>query len=177
APGDSIRLTFEVRNKPNSILKDRSLILENGTFVNNFSLFPSIGYSENGELFDDEVRAKYGLPKKDIMAPTTDTIAQKNNYISRDADWITFETTVSTSGDQIAIAPGYLQKQWTSEGRNYFHYKMDQKMLNFYAYNSARYEVKKEKWNDVNVEIYYHKGHEYNVDRMISAVKKSLDYY
>lgn len=177
APGDSIRLTFEVRNKPNSILKDRSPILENGTFVNNFSLFPSIGYSENGELFDDEVRAKYGLPKKDIMAPTTDTIAQKNNYISRDADWITFETTVSTSGDQIAIAPGYLQKQWTSEGRNYFHYKMDQKMLNFYAYNSARYEVKKEKWNDVNVEIYYHKGHEYNVDRMISAVKKSLDYY
>src|SRR5690606_36152390 len=34
APGDSIRLTFEVRNKPNSILKDRSPILENGTFVN-----------------------------------------------------------------------------------------------------------------------------------------------
>src|SRR5690606_41245348 len=63
-----------------------------------------------------------------------------------EADWITFETTVSTDGDQIAIAPCYLQKQWQENGRNYFHYKMDQKMLNFYAFNSARYVVKREKW-------------------------------
>ncbi|HLW41554.1 MAG TPA: M1 family aminopeptidase, partial [Flavobacterium sp.] len=92
-------------------------------------------------------------------------------------DWITFETTVSTAGDQIAIAPGYLQKQWQENGRNYFHYKMDQKMLNFYAFNSARYEVKREKWNNINLEIYYHKGHEYNLDRMMEAMKKSLAYY
>ena len=50
-------------------------------------------------------------------------------------------------------------------------------MLNFYAFNSARYEVKKEKWNNLNLEIYYHKGHEYNLDRMMDALKKSLAYY
>ena len=38
---------------------------------------------------------------------------------------MTFETTVSTSADQIAIAPGYLKKEWTEGGRRYFHYKMD----------------------------------------------------
>ena len=177
APGDSINLAFEVKNKKNSILKDRSPVLENGTFLNNFSLFPSLGYSDQGEISNDEIRKKYGLKPKDLMAPTYDSIARKNNYISGDADWVTFETTVSTAGDQIAIAPGYLQKQWKQNGRNYFHYKMDQKMLNFYAFNSARYEVKKDKWKNVNVEIYYHKGHEYNVDRMINSVKKSLDYY
>jgi ABC-2 type transport system permease protein len=46
------------------------------------------------------------------MASPMDSIARKNNYISTDSDWVTFETTVSTSGDQTAIAPGYLQKQW-----------------------------------------------------------------
>ena len=175
-PGDSIVMSFEVKNKPNTLFKNSSPVIFNGTFINNSS-FPSIGYSENGELSDDDVRKKYGLKPKERMASPTDSIARKNNYISSDADWLTFETTVSTSGDQTAIAPGYLQKQWKKDGRNYFHYKMDKKMLNFYAYNSAQYEVKRDKWKNVNIEIYYHKGHEYNLSRMIAGVKKSLDYY
>ena len=176
-PGDSIKLSFTVQNKPNTLIKNNSPILANGTFVNNFQLFPSIGYAADGELSDDDARKSYGLKPKERMAKATDSIARKNTYISNDADWMNFETTVSTSGDQIAIAPGYLSKEWKAGGRNYFHYKMDQKMLNFYAFNSARYEVKKDKWKDVNIEIYYQKGHEYNVNRMISGVKKSLDYY
>ena len=175
-PGDSIKFDFEIKNKPNTLITNNSPVLENGTFINNGS-FPSIGYSENGELWDDDTRKKYGLKPKDRMAKATDTIARKNTYISNDADWINFETTVSTSDDQTAIAPGYLEKKWTKDGRNYFHYKMDRPMLNFYAYQSARYEIKKDKWKDVNIEVYYQKGHEYNIDRMIKAVKKSLDYY
>lgn len=50
-------------------------------------------------------------------------------------------------------------------------------MLHFFAFNSGRYEVKKEKWNDINIEVYYHKGHEYNVDRMVKSVEQSLAYY
>lgn len=175
-PGDSIKMNWEIANKPNTLLRDNSPVLENGTFINN-GIFPSIGYSENGELSDDQTRKKYGLKAKDRMAKATDSIARRNNYISNDADWVTFETTVSTSEDQIAIAPGYLKKEWTKDGRKYFSYKMDRPMLNFYAYQSARYEVRKDKWKDVAIEIYYHKGHEYNLDRMVKAVKKSLDYY
>ena len=175
-PGDSIQMNWEISNKPNTILRDNSPVLANGTFINN-GIFPSIGYSSGGELIDDKTREKYGLKPKERMAKATDSVARMNNYISNDADWVSFETTVSTSDDQIAIAPGYLEKEWTDNGRKYFHYKMDRPMLNFYAYQSARYEVRKDKWNDVNIEIYYHKGHEYNLDRMVKAVKKSLDYY
>jgi ABC-2 type transport system permease protein len=175
-PGDSIQMKFEMKNKPNTLFADNSPVIYNGTFINN-SMFPSIGYDENGEIGDDDVRKKYGLKAKDRMSSPTDSIARQNTYISNDSDWITFETTVSTAGDQTAIAPGYLTKKWTKDGRNYFHYKMDRKMLNFYAFQSARYEVKKDKWKDINIEIYYHKGHDYNVDRMIAAIKKSLDYY
>ena len=176
APGDSVKMVFEVKNKANTFFDNNSPVIFNGTFINNSS-FPSLGYNEGRELGDDDIRKKYGLKPKERMANPMDSIARKNNYISSDSDWIRFETTVSTSEKQTAIAPGYLMKKWTKDNRNYFHYKMDQKMLNFYAYNSAQYEVKKDKWNSVNIEIYYHKGHEYNIKRMITGIKKSLDYY
>ncbi|MDR0227758.1 MAG: hypothetical protein LBI72_01625 [Flavobacteriaceae bacterium] len=175
-PNEQMVLKFVTKNKPNTILRNNSPILGNGTFMNN-SFFPSLGYNEQGELTDDEVRKKYDLKPKERMALQTDKKALQNTYISSDSDWVTFETTVSTAPDQIAIAPGYLQKEWVEKGRRYFHYKMDQKMLNFYAYNSAKYEVKRDKWNNINIEVYYTKGHEYNVDRMIKGVKKSLAYY
>lgn len=176
APGDSILLSFEIWNKPNTLLRSNSPVIYNGTFINN-SLFPTFGYSGAGEVVDNKVREKYGLEPKERMKSVYDSTAYGNTYISSSADWIDFETTVSTSPDQIAIAPGYLQKEWEENGRRYFHYKMDSKMINFYAFQSAKYEVVKDQWNDINIEVYYHKGHEYNIDRMIKGVKKSLDYY
>ena len=175
-PKDTLKVSFIVQNEENSFLKDRSPVIENGTFLNN-GIFPSFGYPESVELFDNDVRKKYNLKPKERMPLPTDSIARQNTYISNEADWITFETIVSTSDDQTAIAPGYLQKQWKKDGRNYFHYKMERPMLNFYAFNSGRYEVKRDKWNDVNLEIYYHKNHTYNLDRMMDAMKKSLAYY
>ncbi|WP_293870394.1 M1 family aminopeptidase [Flavobacterium sp.] len=174
--GETMVLKFQLKNEPNTTLQSSSPVVFNGTFMNN-QYFPRIGYTDDNELQTKDLRKKYGLKPKDRMAKPDDSIARQNTYISNDADWITFETTVSTSGDQIALAPGYLKKQWKKDGRNYFHYKMDQKMLNFYAYNSARYEVKRDKWKEINIEIYYHKPHYYNVNRMIAGVKKALAYY
>lgn len=176
APGDSLSMISYLENKPNTLFKDNSVILENGTFINN-SLFPSVGYNDGYELVENVVRKKYDLPDRDRMADPRDSLALKNTYISNEADWIQFETTVSTDDDQIAIAPGYLIKEWTENGRRYFHYKMDQKMLNFYSFISGRYEVKREKHNDINLEIYYHKDHPFNLDRMMKGLKNSLSYY
>jgi ABC-2 type transport system permease protein len=50
-----------------------------------------------------------------------------------------FETTVSTSGDvETTVLLDTYKETVEKDGRNYFHYKMDQKMLNFYAYNSSK---------------------------------------
>ena len=174
-PGDSIQLHFTVKNKPNTFLRKNSPVRDNGTFMNNMQLFPSFGYS-GGELQDDKVREKYGLPKNKLRPHPSDSTALGNTYITKDADWIDFEATVSTSEDQIAIAPGYLQKEWIKDGRRYFHYKMDSKILNFYAFNSGKYEVVRDTWNDVKLEIYYQKGHEYNLERMMKGMKASLAY-
>jgi ABC-2 type transport system permease protein len=45
-PGESIVLSFEVKNKTKYVFKNNSPVIYNGTFIN--SSFPSIGYSENG---------------------------------------------------------------------------------------------------------------------------------
>ena len=175
-PGDSIKFDFTVANEPNEFLKNNSPIRANGTFINN-SIFPRIGYNKEAELKGKESREKFGLPPRERMMPQTDRASLMNNYISYDSDWMDFETIISTSPDQIAIAPGYLQKEWIENGRRYFHYKMDSPILNFYSYISAEFEVERDSWNDVAIEIYYHKGHNYNVDRMIRSIKSSLDYY
>jgi ABC-2 type transport system permease protein len=47
APGESIVLSFEVKKKTNTLFKNNSPVIYNGSFINNSS-FPSIGYSENG---------------------------------------------------------------------------------------------------------------------------------
>lgn len=176
-PDDSLVFTFDMRYKPRGLFdRINAPVVSNGTFVNN-GLMPSIGYNEDSELSQNAARKEYGLPPKPRMASVNDSAARMNNYISKDADWIRFEATVSTAEGQIAIAPGYLQKEWKQNGRHYFHYKMDNPILNFYSVLSARYEVQRDRWNDVNIEIYYHKGHTYNLERMIRSIKRSLDYY
>ena len=53
---------------------------------------------------------------------------------------------------------------------------MDSPIWNFVSFLSARYEVLRDKHNGVNIEIYYHKGHEYDLQRMVKGIKRTLDY-
>jgi len=174
-PGDSLELRFTIKNKPNTMLHGNPLVLGNGTYISKSKLFPTIGYRPSG-IKDVTVRKKHGLYPNDIRLHPADSTTLGNYMISSDADWIDFEATISTSEDQTAIAPGYLQKEWIEEGRRYFNYKMDNKMLNIYSFNSGKYEIKKDKWNGINLEIYYHKDHDYNLDRMMAGMKASLEY-
>lgn len=137
---------------------------------------PRFGYDPQEELTDPEDRKDNGLPPRPRM-PAIDDAKAARNPIARDADRVTFEATLGTSPDQIAIAPGDLQREWVADGRRYFHYKLDLPVFNFYAFVSGEYEVARDKWNDVAIEVYYHKSHYVNVPRMIEAVKRSLDYY
>src|SRR3546814_563962 len=53
----------------------------------------------------------------------------------------------------------------------------DLKLLPFFSWLSADWQVRRDRWNDVALEVYYDAKHPYNVDRMIESAKKSLDYY
>jgi ABC-2 type transport system permease protein len=168
-PGGRLPLDFtvDVRRPGFRNNGESDTINLNGTFFNNHAFFPLIGYQPDQELTDRNERRKRGLGEPERMAKLEDQAARANTMFGADADWINFETVVSTSGNQIALAPGYLQKSWKENGRNYYQYKMDQKMMPFFAYLSADWQVKKGDWHGIPIEIYHDRKHGYNVDRMI----------
>lgn len=178
-PAESMRVDFNVAydNKGFRDGGERPEFAYNGTFFDR-EYFPVIGYDPQFELDDDDERRDQGLgPTPDLPSPE-DPKARNRAIFSHDSDWIHFKCVVGTSPDQIAIAPGYLQREWTENGRRYFAYDMgDTKIVNFYSFISGRYEVRRDEWNDVSIEVYYDRKHEYNVARMIESTKKGLDYF
>ena len=171
-PGDSIIMSFEMNHLVKGFKGGGAVY--NGTFINNFEYFPMIGYSADMEISDEYKRKKHGLPSKERMASIDDEFARNQNYVGS-ASWTNFEAVVGTSADQIAVAPGKLVEKWTENGRNYFRYRTPGKILNFFSFNSARYSVKRDRWNDVDLEVYYHEGHEFNIDHMLEMMKLSLE--
>ena len=177
APHGHVALDFALKFENKGFVNSRpnTDIAANGSFLNS-AYVPYIGYAPEVELTDDSTRHKHGLPKPKRMAALDDVVARNENGVSMDADWINFEGTVSTAPDQIAILPGYLQKEWVENGRRYFHYKMDSPILAIASLNSARYAVRRDHWRDVNLEIYYQPGHEFDLDRMMDSMKATLEY-
>jgi ABC-type transport system involved in multi-copper enzyme maturation permease subunit len=178
APGASMDFGFRIHAAYDGFSNEPTgtQIVHNGTFINSFA-FPHFCYDEGRQITDNNDRRKYGLGPVQRLPKRDDAAAHGNNLISCDADWVHFQATLSTSADQIALAPGYLQKEWTENGRRYFHYVQDTPILDFFSFQSARYKVARDKWHDVNLEIYYDPQHPYNVERMFKAMKLSLDYY
>lgn len=156
-------------------------VLYNGTFYGGG--FPTLGYQDRIELESDEYRKKLGLKeKKDDLPPHNDPKGRSTLLFNDNADLIHFEATVSTTPDQIAVAPGYLQKSWVEGGREYYHYIQDTPIQLFESVLSARYEVLKEPvklvdGKNVNIEIFYDKHHPYNLDRFKAAYVDGLKYF
>ncbi len=152
--------------------------MDNGTFVNNFEIAPGVGMDQSfGLLSDPTKRRRYGLPGELRPPKLEDDSARAHNFIRHDSDWVNSDITVSTVADQIPIAPGYKMSETVANGRRTVRFKSDSPILPFFSMQSAAYAVKRDKWHDVDLAIYYYPGHPYDVDRMIAAMKASLDVY
>lgn len=181
APGDSLTLTFTTSFKPKGFENEVtwSRVVQNGTFIENTQVIPIFGYQEQNELSDKNRRKQYNLPEKTRrpLLNRQDTLHRMEAYIGLNSDWVNVETIIRTAPDQVALGPGSLLREWTENGRRCFQYKLDHASFNFYSFLSARYEVARRTWNGVSLEVYYHKDHNVNVERMLTAMQKSLEYY
>ena len=178
APGAklSIRWDLSWRNPGFVNSGGTTRVVGNGTFVDNSQIMPTIGYDPGLELTDNNKRRKHGLPPVERL-PKYDAAGDDAPNQAGVHKRVAFSTTVSTSADQIAVAPGYLRSDTTKGDRRYFEYQMDAPIWPFVSYLSARYAVVNDRWNDVALQVFYHPQHDFNVARMIEAAKKSLDYF
>jgi ABC-2 type transport system permease protein len=175
APSETLTLTCNVGHETRGFRDGNELpeLAYNGTFFDS-DYFPYIGYNNGVELDDPRRRREQHLPALEEMAHRGDPAHSLNNIFPIESDWITYHTVVSTSADQMAIAPGYLQRQWQANGRNFYEYSMGSThVLDFFAYLSAHYQVRKETYHgtngDVALEVYYDPAHPYDVDDMLAS--------
>ena len=184
APGETVTLSCNVGHQSRGFRDGNELpeFAYNGTFFDS-GYVPYIGYNTSVELDDPRRRREEKLPLLEEMAHRGDPEHAVNNVFFRgESDWVTYHTVVSTSADQIAVAPGYLQRDWTANGRHFFEYSMGSThILDFFAYISGRYEVKKDTYHgsngDIALEVYYDPAHTYDVDDMMASSRAGLDYY
>jgi ABC-2 type transport system permease protein len=175
-PGESREIRFATtlaeRGFPNSAPLTR--IVANGSFLDNSEITPDLGMSRNGLLGDRAKRRRYGLPP-DLRPPTLeDERGRARSLLSADSDWVDADITVTTDADQTPIAPGYTVSDTVANGRRTAHFKPDAPINHFFSIQSGRYEVRRDAWQGVDLAVYFHPGHDYNVDRMLKAMKASL---
>lgn len=169
-------------------------LLHNGILFNGG--LPGMGYDDDEEIGNSELRKKYGLPEKiwrDI--PTDDSVGRRSLQDGNDGDLVSMDITVSMPGDQLAVAPGKLEKEWESGGRHYFHYVQDRPGMYLpYGIVAARWAVLRDSvrvdagagdpktrpgsgGEPVRLEIYYHPDHKANLSRFMAAYKDGIRYY
>jgi ABC-2 type transport system permease protein len=178
-PGAVIEFGFDLTVENRGFVNHGAQIavIDNGSYFTRRDFFPVIGYDAQRQLDDPDERRRRGLEPVLRFAGIDDLSARRSSPRASDADRVDFETTVSTSIDQIAVTSGELQRERVKKGRRYFHYRSEKPITHYFAYASARYEVTRSEWKGVAIEVYHHPGHDDNVGRMIDAARKSLAYF
>ena len=177
-PGDSLTLHFDVRFETRGFSNGGVggsgagvAIVENGTYFTGGAL-PVIGYQPLRELMSADDRREHGLPRQVTLSPPGDidpTVAAGGAG--------RFQAIVGTADDQVAVAPGELRRTWSQAGRRYFHYVSDVPISGTEVFFSADYAVHRERWRDIDIQVYLHPGHAENLERLLRGVRASLDYY
>jgi len=177
APGATAMLTWksQIWHRGFTAGSPPTDILENGTFVNNFAFAPRIGMDRSNLLTDRAKRRRQHLPDELRPPKLEDMGAVNQNYIH--ADWVMSDITVSTAADQTPIAPGNQVSDLVANGRHVARFVSPAPILNFFSIQSARYDVVTRMHNGLKLSVYYHPGHDWNVDKILNALGSSLDYY
>jgi ABC-2 type transport system permease protein len=173
APGDSVELHYAARYRlrgfPNA--RPAAVLVGNGS---NLALRPVLGYSQNRELTDVQRRRKLGLPPLTPMTDLDSPAAGRHSWFGAEAEAARIVVTVGTAADQTVVAPGRLEQEWEQDGRRYFRYVLEAGGGVPFRVVSARYAVHRDRWNDIEIEIYHHPAHRFNLERMATAAKRSL---
>ncbi len=84
---------------------------------------------------------------------------------------------MTTAADQVPIAPGKRVSDVVHDGRRTAHFVSSAPILNFFSVQSSDYQEKSREHNGIKLSVYYHKGHDWNVEKMLRAMGAALDYY
>jgi len=178
--GDKTTLDFEVYYHPPEF-GNGSPINKKANFLNHARL-PQLGIPYT-EMRDPDTRRKYDLEEREKRPDRDDAAGRNRHFISNSSDFVDFKANFCTDAGQIPIAPGkFMGETKPAEGRVCRQYEAINPIINFFAFVSAPFEVKQDVWknpngDDVELAIYYHDAHPFNIDSMMNAMQVSMDVY
>lgn len=176
-PNDALLLSFETRRWHRGFRNgtQETTIVENGTLLTEEELIPVLG-NYVGSIEDPETRRKYGLPE--LAGPPKLEDLSATSKMSFPNTWIKkFDITLSTAADQTPIAPGKKIYDVTRDGRRTARFVTAAPTRLRFSIQSARYAERHRQHGAVDLAVYYHPRHHWNVDRMLDTMAASLDYY
>ncbi|ANB18883.1 M1 family aminopeptidase [Dokdonella koreensis] len=177
-PGEARSLAFHTRREQVGFRAagTETGLAPNGTDLDTFELTPRIGMSDVGLIESPAVRRALGLPDLQPL-PRLDDVAATYLLPGGDVGWTTADITVSTTADQVPIAPGKPVSERVENGRRIVRFVSDTPIKNYFSIQSGRYAVRRQVHAGVEHAIYFHPAHPWNVDRMMTAMQASIDYY
>lgn len=169
-PNDSVRLSFKLHYQWHAVNGHQpfNAVIEDGSFMRISRYFPFLGYDEDREIKDDEIRKKHDLGK----ATAIKALETQRSHLD---DFIDLEMQISVPESQTAIGTGERKKEWQENGRRFVQYQTKNIPFRF-ALSSAKYQVKKTTHKGIRIEVYYHPLHGQNVDELIKNTTLTLDY-
>lgn len=179
-PGGTVEASFDlVRLSPAGFANDPgsslSKYLANGANFGSNEFLPQVGFNDRLRfLISPEIREQAGLPP---IAPEAEQArAAQVNANHPDTHLAQFSAILSTAPDQMIFTSGEQVREWTEGNRRYFEYQSQVPIAKQVPFISGRYEVQKDDWQGIPIEIYYHPDHDRNLDRILAGAKQSLDY-
>lgn len=178
-PGETRTLSFQTERVEKGFKNSRPWVrvVDNGTFIDDTDIAPSLGMDRRGLLTDRSKRRKYGLPPELRMAKLGDPRMRQFNYLRHDSDWVNAEITVTTDADQTPIAPGSLVSETVRNGRRTARFVAEAPIMHYFSIQSAKYAVRRQPYKGIDLAVYYDPSHPWNVDRMIKGAQASFDYF
>ena len=147
----------------------------NGTYVINYQILPLLGMDRTGFLQGTSLRQKHGLGPGLPTPKLEDKAVLARNFAGLER--VNTDITVTTDADQILVSTGARVFDTVANGRRAARFVSPVPSYNFITIQSARYSVKTADSDGVKLQVYHHPAHLMNADRMLGAMRASLDYY
>lgn len=174
-PGATLQMRWRMRREnkgfPNANADNE--LIANGSYLRSGHI-PVPGYCTQCELDTD--RARFGLPPT-ARLPALGDPAHLDDLWPGINSRSSFRIVIGTDVDQTGVGPGVLKRVWLENGRRYFEYALEGPVWPLLTVQSARFQVARDEWNGIAIEVYHDEKHARNVRAMLDSAKKGLDYF
>lgn len=176
-PGETSTLSFTAHYQQNGYLPLRSdnFLHANYSYFRFLRYLPWVGYVEQFELKNEQLRQELGLPEKHSRSLEQDLHFYGGDMSSL-YQWASLDTTIITDVAHTAIAPGELVSEEEMGARKMTRFITRQAVRNLGHIVSSSLVRQKKVVQGISLEVYFPDGKEAYADKHMQAMQDMLEY-